>query len=153
MRLIVNWLIFGIGVFCIYDGIYRGTMYASLEGIKPDQLVVSSLTNPGGNVIFPHYTACGVVRSTGQFAMVAIFQDQFRRMEPGSTLDIYPIQSSGNTIWVNGAKLEESKPILNIFGFHFSWHLPVGLLLAGYGGICLLESYDVLKRQKPRRLH
>ena len=151
MRFFFHCLVFFVGVFWIYNGIYRGMMFGNLVASKPDQLVVSYVANSSGRMIFPNYTASGLVRSTGQFVIVDIFQDQFKRMESGSTLDIYPLISSGQTNWVNGAKLDESKPIFNIFGFHFSWHLPAGIFLAVYGSLCLLVSFGVLKHKGARK--
>jgi hypothetical protein len=60
---------------------------------------------------------------------VDVFQEQFRRLHSGQVIDVYPLFLSGRTNWVAAAKVEESKPIMNVFGFRFSWHLPGGIIL------------------------
>ena len=74
----------------------------------------------------PDYVATGSVRNEDSTIEVSLFRDQFRRLRPGDTLPVYRL-SSGE--WLNAERLEESKPILRLFGLHFSWHFPAGILM------------------------
>lgn len=121
-------LVFCVGVFWIYDGISRGMTYYPLIGQSPVRMAVVKVENRNHRRLFPNYVASGSVSDDAHTIEVPIFEDQFRRLQPGSSLEVYPLPSGG---WLNHAKLEASMPILSLFGIHFSWHFPAGVLMLG----------------------
>jgi hypothetical protein len=121
-------LVFCVGVFWIYDGIARGMTYFPLVGQSPVGMTVVKVENRNHRRLLPNYVATVSVSNAASTVDIPIFQDQFRRLRPGSSLEVHPLPSGG---WLNHAKLDESMPILSLFGLHFSWHFPAGVLMLG----------------------
>ena len=102
--------------------------YYPLVGQSPTRMAVVKVENRNHRRLFPDYVATGSVSNETSTIDVPIFRDQFRRLRPGSSLEVYPLPSGG---WLNRAKLDESMPILSLLGLHFSWHFPAGVLMLG----------------------
>ena len=122
-----------IGVFCcgviwIYAGFSRGMTYYPLVGQSPVHMTVINVENRNHRRVLPDYVATGSVSNGTSTIVVPIFRDQFRYLRPGSSLKLHPLPSGG---WLNHAKLEESMPVFGLFGLHFSWHFPAGVLMLG----------------------
>lgn len=121
-------LVFCVGVLWIYDGIARGMTYSPLVGQSPICMTVVKLENRNHRRLIPDYVATVSVSNEASTVDIPIFEDQFRRLRPGSTLETYPLPSGG---WLNRAKLDESMPIFGFLGLHYSWHFPAGVLMLG----------------------
>jgi|GEM_PF-4597199 len=122
-----------LGSFWIYDGLHRGFRYYPLLKETPEQLVVSRVANLNGRTILPEYVAIGSVSNVESPVVVAIFESQFRQLKAGASVAVYRRESPIGTEWINGEKIEESKPLMNILGLRFSWHFLAGLFFTGYG--------------------
>jgi len=123
---------FIVGAFWIGEGIYRGNKYFPLLNSKPENLVVSTILNRNGRRILPDYVAIGKIESIESPITVSIFKDQFRRLKSGDSMKVYRLNSHDPIQWLNSDKLDESKPIFNLIGFHFTWHFVAGVLIDGY---------------------
>jgi hypothetical protein len=131
-------LVLCVGVFWIYDGISRGMTYYPLIGQAPIRMVVMRVENRNHRRLFPDYVAIGSVSNETATIDIPIYQNQFRRLQPGSSLEVHPLRSGG---WLNRAKLDESMPIFSFLGLHFSWHFPAGILMLGgwFGSLPFLQ--------------
>ncbi len=109
----------------IYDGFSRGMAYYPLLLETPVRMTVVKAENRNHRTILPDYVATGYVSNATTSIEVSLFQDQYRRLRHGGSLDVYPLPSGE---WVCWKKLEESKPIFAVAGLHFSWHFPAGVL-------------------------
>ena len=119
-------LVAGVGVFWIYDGLNRGAMFYPLTKEAPVGMTVVKVDNRNHRRYLPDYVATGFVRGNPSMIDVPIFKKEFRELHPGGSLDVYPLASGK---WMDRATLDESWPIFNLFGLHFSWHLPAGILM------------------------
>jgi hypothetical protein len=117
--------------FWIYDGFQRGARYYSLLTQSPQEMIVSRAINLNGRKFFPNYVAIGSVSNVDSPVVVEIFQDQFLKMRHGGRVDVYQLNPPAGTAWVNRAKFEESKPIYNLLGLRFSYHVLLGLFFIG----------------------
>lgn len=136
-------LIAGVGLFMVYSGIHRGTEYYPLLQQTPVRMTVVKVENRNHRRVFPDYEATGVV-GDGRRIDVAIFANQFHQLRPGSSLLVYRLPAGG---WINRAKLDECRPIFSVFALHFSWHLPMGILLL----IAWFGLLPYLRRKQRRR--
>lgn len=136
-------LVFCVGAFWVYDGISRGMTYYPLVGQSPMHMAIVKVENRNHRRLLPDYVATGSVSNGTSTIEVPIFEDQFRRLRPGSSLEVHPLPSGG---WLNQAKLDESMPIFSLLGLHFSWHFPAGILMLG-GWLGLLPY---LRRKQTR---
>ena len=121
-----NLLIAGVGGFWIYGGLSRGAQYYPLLNQAPLRMNVLKVENRNHRQYFPDYVAIGLVKGHGSAIAVPIFAHEFRQLHPGDSLEVYALASGR---WIDHAKLEESRPLFNVLGLHFSWHLPAGILI------------------------
>jgi hypothetical protein len=121
-----------VGVYLMYQGVYRGTKFWPLLTQKPERLIISEVLNRNGRRILPDYVAIGNLEGDLSKASVPLFQDQFDKLSPGARMDVYRLESKSHTEWVSVATLEESKPMFNALGLHFSWHLFAGSAITAY---------------------
>jgi hypothetical protein len=135
-----------VGIFWICDGLNRGFTYTPLLRQKPQEMVVSALQNLNGRRILPNYVAIGSVSNYESPIAIEIFQDQFRHLKPGAPVDVYLLESPKKRLWVNAEKLEESKPIMSVFGLSFSWHFIAGILFTAYASFLIWKEKRALAK-------
>lgn len=141
------------GCLCLCDGLQRGSYYPLLKQ-EPQKLAVERVSNLNGRRILPNYVATGSVSNVESPVTVEIFEDQFKNLRRGDLIDVYHLDRPGERVWINGKKLEESKPISDVFGFCFSWHLVLaGLLMIGVALIDARRRMVRIQRQLNRLLN
>jgi len=106
----------------------------------------SAIYNLNGRKIFPEYVAVGSISNSETPVVIDIYEKQFRRLKPGALVDVYHLTWSKRSPWVNAEKIEESKPIMNIFGLAFSWHFILGLLFTAFATLSIWKERRDLKK-------
>jgi len=110
--------------FC-FEGFYRGYVHGPLLDVQPKTMIVAYRTNPGGRIFFPNYQLVGDVGTNR--IHVNVFKRGYRLAAAGNELEVYRSVRNPEE-WISFAAIDESKPIFNVFGLMFSWHLIVAVL-------------------------
>lgn len=124
----IGWRVFFFPVvvwFC-FQGFHRGYVHGPLLNAKPEIMIVAYRTNAGGRIIFPNYQLVGDVGTNR--IHVDVFVGGYKRAAQGNELEVYHSIRNPEK-WISTAAVWESKPIFNISGLMFSWHLIAGILM------------------------
>jgi len=140
-RWVVIIVLGGFGLWMCEEGLERGTRFGRVDTARTYVLVVEDAL--GRSAWFRNDArATGRIRETGERAEVSIFESQARTLKRGDHLDVYRLGEAGRR-HVLRRKLEESRPVLELGGIAFSWHLVLGVICLG-GALLALLRPDIL---------
>jgi hypothetical protein len=135
----------GGGSIMITEGINRGLLYKYVNEKDIKYMTVTNLSTRE-DMFFTVYEAIGIVDTTNDKVHVDIFSDEYKACEFALNNHFKPTMkvlstntNNSNVQYVYVGKYNESKPIINLFGFYFSWHLIPGLLCFVIGILMTLK--------------